>query len=247
VLLREDAAGLEGRRDPLGVAAVDRALAIMGAIAGSDGPCTLAAVAAGTGLYKSTILRLLGSLEGGRYVSRLADGRYIVGPAAFTLGRAYDRHNPLRVHARTVLEQLVEQGSESSSFHVHHGPGSRLCLIRVDSRHPTLDRVHEGDILPLDRGAAGRVLLAFSGEPGPVYDRIRAERIAHSSGEREQGCAAMASPVFAPDGRLAGALSLSGPRDRFSAAMRSTWGPRVVRAAAELTDLLGGSFPEGRP
>ena len=230
-------------RSAAGVAAVDRALAILGAIAASVEPLTLAELAARTGLYKSTILRLLGSLEGADYVARLNDGRYTLGAASAALGSAYSRLNPIVLHAEAVLERLVRDGSESASLHVRHGPETRLCLIRRDSAHPTLDRVREGDVLPLDRGAAGRVLLAFTGAPGQPYEQIRADGIAHSSGEREPGCAGMASPIFTVGGALAGAISLSGPRDRFTDEMRASWGPRLIAAAAEVSTALGGHAP----
>lgn len=238
------AQGIETEQDTRqGVAAVDRALAILGAISASPEPCTLARLSAGTGLYKSTILRLLGSLEPSGYVVRLGDGRYTLGAAAAGLGRAYDRLNPLRIHVRSVLERLVAEGSESASFHVPHGPGTRLCLIRIDSGHATLDRVREGDVMPLNGGAPGRVLLAFAGEPGDRYDRIRAECVGHSDGELNPACAAISSPVFAADGALAGAVSLSGPRERFTDEMRAAWSRRLAAAAAEITRALGGRFP----
>src|SRR5262249_29729982 len=73
-----------------GVAAVERALSIVAALEGSDQPVTLAELAARTGFYKSTILRLLGSLIANGYVMRLPDGSYDLGPTAFRLGVAFN-------------------------------------------------------------------------------------------------------------------------------------------------------------
>ncbi|WP_188772937.1 IclR family transcriptional regulator [Novosphingobium endophyticum] len=226
-----------------GVAAVDRALAIADAIAAGDEPITLAEISRTTGMYKSTILRLIGSLQAAGYVQRLRDGRYALGPAIFRLAVAYERMDPLRQHVLPVLEELVRKGSESASFHTLHGPHNRLCLFRVDSSHPTLDRINSGDILPLERGAAGRILMAFSGRDGSDYDALRAQYFALSIGEREAGCAGMASPVFGPEGNLRGAISLSGAANRFTPEMISEWQPRLLTAAAEVTRSLGGSYP----
>jgi len=226
-------------RESAGVAAVDRALVILGSIADHAEPSTLARLAAATGLYKSTILRLLGSLETAGYVVRLGDGRYTLGAAAHRLGAGYERLNPLRHQVLPVLEELVAAGSESASFHVRHGEEARLCLFRVDSRHATLDRVAAGDILPLDRGAAGRVLLAFAGEPGSPFDTVRSEGFAHSAGERDPSCAGLAAAVFGPQAALLGALSLSGPAERFAPAMIAAWRPRLIAAAARLSVSLG--------
>ena len=72
-----------------GVAAVERALTIVSALERANGPVSLADLSRLTGFYKSTILRLMASLEGNGYVTRLRDGGYDLGPAAFRLGIAY--------------------------------------------------------------------------------------------------------------------------------------------------------------
>ena len=59
-----DAQSTPGRAD--GVAALDRAIAILDAFAAADRSLSLAEIAARTGLYKSTILRLANSLLRGQ-------------------------------------------------------------------------------------------------------------------------------------------------------------------------------------
>lgn len=230
-----------------GVAAVERALAIVGAVEAADGPITLADLARKTGFYKSTILRLLGSLEGAGYVVRLDDGRYDLGFTAFRLGTAFERKNTLRHYVLPVLRRLVAQGTESASFHVRQGQDARLCMFRVNSGHATLDRVEAGGSYPLRAGAGGHILLAFADEPGPRYDMIRAEGLACSLGERDPSCAAVAAPVFGPSRQLAGILSLSGPRDRFGPQEIETMEGLLRVAAMELTRALGGVWPQFRP
>jgi len=66
-----------------GVAAVNRALAILQAFENSVDGMTLTDLMNTTGLYHSTILRLCESLENFRYLKRLPDGRYMLGPTPF--------------------------------------------------------------------------------------------------------------------------------------------------------------------
>ncbi|MEC9431722.1 MAG: IclR family transcriptional regulator C-terminal domain-containing protein [Pseudomonadota bacterium] len=233
-----------------GVAAVDRALSVLAAIEQAEEAPTLSDLSRATGLYKSTILRLLESLQGHGYVSRMQEARYALGPAVRRLGMAYERRNPLRDLIEPVMAELVEAGCESPSFHVRQDARLRLCLFRRESNHSTLDRVHAGDLLPLDRGAAGRVILACDGGEtapgggvgggGEGAAAIRAAGWALSLGERDPDCAGLAAPVYGPHRRLIGALSLSGPRERFSpdniAAMRA----RLIPAAEALSKALGG-------
>lgn len=229
-----------------GVAAVERAFAIVGALEQADEPVTLADLSRTTGLYKSTILRLMTSLEHNSYVTRLRDGRYDLGPTAFRLGLAYERKNGLRALVVPVLQDLVDRGTESASFHIRQDGEHRLCLFRVDSRHSTLDRVAAGDVLSLRAGAAGHILLAFDGEKSERHEEIRATGWALSLGERDPSCAGIAAPVFGPVG-LIGALSLSGPRERFGAKEIESMRAVLLPIAGELTRRLGGTWPRFTP
>jgi DNA-binding IclR family transcriptional regulator len=178
-----------------GVAAVERALSIVGAVERSDRPVTLAELAGSTGFYKSTILRLLGSLLAMGYVTRLPDGSYDLGHTAFRLGAAFTRKNAIGHYVLPALQELVESGTESASFHVRQDADNRVCLFRVNSGHATLDRVEAGESYALLRGAAGHIMLAYEGRTGARYDAIRSDGFDVSLGERDPSCAAVAAPV----------------------------------------------------
>ncbi len=223
-----------------GVAAVERALSIVEAIERADEPLTLTGVAEATGLYKSAVLRMMVTLERRGLVLRRHDQRYVLGPLAFRLGRAYERTNHIEEHLAPLMQALVERGTESPSFHVQQDGESRLCLLRVDSHHSTLDRVRAGDLLPLKRGAAGKVLLRFgAGEPAA----LQGELAEYSFGERDPLCGAVAGPVFGPGGVLLGALSLSGPLDRFTETAVKKMVKPLLEACETATRTLGGTWP----
>ncbi|MGP1613482.1 MAG: IclR family transcriptional regulator [Pollutimonas bauzanensis] len=224
-----------------GVAAVDRALAIVDVIAHRSDPITLADLSRATGYYKSTLLRLIASLEKAALVVRRSDGRYALGRYAHELGRSYEAAYRLTEVMLPVLQDLVNRGSESGSFHVYHDAGSRVCLLRVDSHHSTLDRIRVGDILPLERGAAGKLIKAYHGTGmAPSKEHL----IAISMGERDPNCAAVASPVFGLDNEFCGAISLSGPKERFTPAAVEKMSKMVQKAAAGATQAMGGSWPK---
>lgn len=205
------------KADTLRVAALERALSVLAVFDQHAGPVTLAKLAEVTGLYKSTILRFLVSFESHGYIQRLSDGQYRVGPTLFRLGTIYEKTQSARDLIVETLAHLVAQGTESASFHVRDGQ-QRLCLYRVNSNHTTLDTVRAGDYLPLERGAAGRVLLAFGGAQGGKFEALRAGGISLSEGERDPACWALAAPVFGREHALLGVISLSGPKERFTEA-----------------------------
>jgi DNA-binding IclR family transcriptional regulator len=223
-----------------GVAAVDRALAIVDVITRRSEPITLADLSRATGYYKSTLLRLIASLEKASLVVRRSDGRYALGRYAHDLGRAYEAAYRLTEILLPILQDLVNRGSESGSFHVYHDAQSRVCLLRVDSHHSTLDRIRVGDLLPLSRGAAGKLIQTYHGKGlAPSKDHV----IAISMGERDANCAAVASPIFGLDNEFCGAISLSGPKERFTPEAVSKMSEMVQTAAAKATETLGGIWP----
>lgn len=200
---------------------------------------TLSELSRATKLYKSTILRLLESLERAQYVIRLPDTRYTLGPMASRLGMAYERTNDIAAHVMPVLEELVAAGTESASFHIPYGGDRRLCLLRKDSNHSTLDSVRAGQILPLV-GAAGKVVEAFlTADPATEMHRIG---MVESYGERDPSCAGLACPVIGAEGRFMGALSLSGPIGRFTPEAVARMSPLLLASAQRVSQRFGGNL-----
>jgi DNA-binding IclR family transcriptional regulator len=221
-----------------GVAALDRAIAILGAFTAADRSLSLAEIAARTGLYKSTILRLCGSLLRGQLLERTDDGRYRIGQAAFRLGTLYQRSVVTADILLPVMRELAELSWESVAFYVRSG-NVRMCLYRIESKHPIRYTVREGDVLPLSTGSGGRVLLAFSGEKGEPYEKIRTSFHWLSVGDRDPETAGVSAPVFGPGRTLLGAMTLAGPRSRVDEAfLRRMAGP-LLDAAARATRAFG--------
>ena len=225
-----------------GVAAVDRALSLLAAFSAAHHALTLAELAARTQLYKSTVLRLLASLTHRGLVQQKSDGRYSLGPEIARLHAAYASSFSLADVVLPVLHSLVAATQESAAFHVRQGQ-ARLCLYRVDSPHPVRDHIKAGDLLPIDRGAGARVLDAFADLPERLPGRhyaAQAKAVAERGyfagiGDREPEVAGISAPVFAAGGKLAGALTLTTPANRYQVAHV----PQVLAAAARLSEALG--------
>ncbi|TLF48636.1 IclR family transcriptional regulator [Halomonas urmiana] len=92
------------------VEAVERALTVLEAFDSAQEYFSLAELAQATGFYKSTLLRLLGSLARFDYVQRDAHGRWHLGHAPVRLAR---RHLPGRHLARRIQPLLARLASES--------------------------------------------------------------------------------------------------------------------------------------
>jgi DNA-binding IclR family transcriptional regulator len=223
-----------------GVAAVNRALAILTAFEQDDEGLSLAELSKCTGLYKSTVLRLIQSLIQYDFLRKAGDGRYHIGLAPLVLGSFYLRSLKLADTLLPVMRDLVSLSGEGMSFYVRSGD-MRLCLYRVDSEHEVRDHVRVGDILPLEKGSGGRVLCAFSNMQGDLYKGIRRDCCYASYGERESEIAGISVPVFGPGGTLLGALTLAGPRSRVNASFIENMRIPLLTAAALATASSGGN------
>jgi len=135
---------------------------------------------------------------------------------------------------------LADQTGESVSFYSRHGEVC-VCLHRVDSKHTVRDYVREGDVLPLDRGSGGRILLAFSGAKGKLYETIRKDHCYASVGEPDPETAEISVPIFGSGQLLLGALTLAGPRSRIDKTFISNTCALLLGVAARATSELGGA------
>ncbi|MCA0425092.1 MAG: IclR family transcriptional regulator [Proteobacteria bacterium] len=221
-----------------GVAAVDRAFAILAAFRRGDRSLELTELAARTGLVKSTIMRLAVSLENLGLLARQPDGAYRLGHETLRLGSVYQSSLDLEDHVMPVLEKLVEATEESASFYVRRG-NQRLCLFRVDSPHRLRLVVLAGEMRPMDQSAIAQVLRGF-GTTSTVDPEGRMPPL-YTSGATDPHTAAMAMPVFGADRRQVGALALSGPVARLTNERFAEIAPVLQRMAAELSRSIGCS------
>lgn len=220
------------------VEAVERALGLLDAFAEGPRRQTLSELAQRAGLYPSTALRLAASLERFGYLHRGADGLFRLGPSLLRLGLRYRDGFDLGDYLRPALADLVQRTGESAAFYVRDGE-HRLCLFRHESSRPIRHHVEEGAALPLDRGASGHVLRAYTGGQDTIAQATRTAGYRLSLGERDAETAAIAAPVFGREGRFLGALGIVGPRARIEA-RQGEWPALVMEAAARLSRSLGG-------
>jgi DNA-binding IclR family transcriptional regulator len=223
-----------------GVAAVNRALAILQAFENSVEGMSLAEISTATGLYHSTILRICDSLLHHGYLRRLEDGRFKLGPTPFYLGMLYQESFRLWDFASPILRELVRATGETAAIYIRDGD-YRVCLHRMTQPRSVRMHVREGERVELEKGAAGRVILAFSGKRGRIYDQIRHAHYAISLAERRSETAAIACPVFGVRQSLVCSISLGMPLFRFNKKRFEESLPLVMQAGVALSERLGGN------
>jgi IclR family acetate operon transcriptional repressor len=234
--------------------ATDKVLTVLSAFA-TRPDWDLSSLASTLGLPKSTTHRLLNDLKRQGYVRQLPDSyRYALGYQLARIANAVTPHSILKAAARSALEELAATTGETA-FLVISDNQSAVCLDLVEPRSPIRYSISVGTASPLHRGSSGRVLLAFGVsaardaalsqlEPGERttmeedLEVVRARGWAYTVGELTPGTGAIAVPIFAPDGSLAGCLALGGPEDRLTLAVGETLYPRVRASSDAITAAL---------
>lgn len=206
-----------GKRDAVErpVAAAERTLQILDAFAARQQPLSLGDLAEATGLFKSVIVRYMISFEKMSYARKLPDGRYQMGAKAVQLAAAFEKSLDERLAIENCLARLVAATGESAFFYICDN-NQRLCLFGADS--PRSLRVSQkiGVSIPLDDTSISQVLKQYDRAPDPPA-AFEDGMVRYSIGVFDPLTASISAPVFGRSGRFVGALSVSGPTQRFDA------------------------------
>lgn len=198
-----------------GVEAVNKALLLLRCFNEEQHRLQLKDFADLTGMYKSTILRLLDSLILGGVIVRNVDGAYMLGPTLFYLGGIYRAAFDVETTVKPLINTLGPKLIESLIFYVRVGD-ERVCLYRHNSKMPLRHHIEIGTRYPLSSGSsAAHVLRAWTEPDNPDFVSVRAQGFAESCGERVPGLASISTGLFSLDGRFLGALVISGAAERF--------------------------------
>jgi DNA-binding IclR family transcriptional regulator len=201
---------------------LDRGLRLLQLVADAPGGLTVTEAAARMGVGRAVIYRLVGTLVEHRMVRRDGGGRLRVGLGVLQLAR---RAQPLVADAALpALRRLAERVGATAHLTIAEG-GEAFALAVVEPSWTAFHVAYRtGTRHPLDRGAAGRAILAGRrGERGAVS----------TSGELQQGAYGVAAPVLGVEGLEAsvGVIALA-PLDAASL------GPRVIATADAVARAL---------
>lgn len=242
------------------VQAVERAFAILDAVAGR--PAGITVLSDRLGLPKSTVSRLLATLESLEAVERVDGPRWRVGPGVAALAGTVTPERSLAVLAHPRLVELVAAVGEDAGLAVPDGYDVHY-VDQVESDNPVQVRDWTGTRVPLHAVPSGLVLLAewppdaidaYLGrelerltprtvvEPAAVRRRLEQVRHqGHAWGYEEfaEGIVSVAAPVRDARSKAVAAIHVHGPAYRFPArAAEATVAQHVAAAAAALSAAL---------
>lgn len=247
------------------VHSVDRAISILQVLA-RRGAVGVTQIAEELDVHKSTVFRLLSTLEARGLVDQLATrGQYQLGYGVVQLAAGATRTHDISVVSRPICQELAETVGETVNIAIHDGRE----VINVDqvigsSAVTTVNWV--GQRTPLHTTSCGKVFLAAMSpaELETVLDRglerltdhtivdvsslekqlseVRDRGYAYTIDEHEVGLASVSAPIRALGGEVIAAVVVSGPTFRFEDVTIEVLADQVLSAAAEISERNG--FPK---
>jgi DNA-binding IclR family transcriptional regulator len=232
-----------------------------------SGPLSAKAVALYFRLPRTSIYRLLLTLERRGFVARDDVRGYAVGPVLRSLANGRGGTRDLRNVALPFMRRLAEVFRESVFLTVEQG-GQAVVIEKVAPESPVRLQLEVGQRLPLHAGALGKILLAFgptriSGSmrrmlprlaPGTVTDarrlrpqlaRIRAQGYAITLEEAVPGSWGVGVPLLSGSGSVLASLLLGGPLQRYDPARIPAMIAALQRAARSIVRVfdVGSAAP----
>jgi IclR family acetate operon transcriptional repressor len=242
---------------------IDRAAALLDALAREGGMASLKVLSADASLHPSTASRILTSLMAHGYVERQGSGKYKLGVRLLQLAAKVETQLDVRREAPPIMEWLRDQVGETVNLSLRDRD-EVVYVERVSSSQMMRVEQVVGSRAPLHLTAVGKLFLGLGGDAEvlgyalrtglPQYTRnsikdaetlmkeVRKARgvgFAYDDEEAELGVGCIGALVRNAQGEAVAGLSVSAPRHR----RQDQWVPLVLEAARRISARLG--FAEG--
>lgn len=248
------------------VQSVDRAVTVL-EILGRDGSVGVSELARRMDIHKSTVSRLLATLERRGIVEQQADGvQYGLGVGLVRLARSVADDMDVVALARPVAEELSRATGETVNLSLLEG-GEVVNVDEVNLSDSVLAVSWLGRHTSLHNAANGKIFLAYLGDieverilagdleattehtvtdPAELRRQlagIRETGHAWQYEELEAGLSAVAAPVRGADGAVLATISVAGPSFR----MTEDRVPELTRLTVEAADSVSRKLGRSEP
>jgi len=240
-----------------GTQAIDRASSLLVAVLDAGDDVAFAELVQTVGLPKSTVSRMLKSLEAHGLVRRGKNAAVRPGPV-ITRYATSGRGDRLARIAQPHLDRLGELTRETVNLAL---PGVHAVeqISQVDSKFLLGSVNWIGQAVPFHCSALGKVFLAYGVAdlpPGRLERRaertittrerlefdlqmVRQRSYAVADSELEPGLVAVAAPIFNHSGSVVAAISVSGPSARLNRERIPEVGQLLVEEVSQISHELG--------
>jgi len=240
------------------VRAVERALQILGCFDDDHPERGVSEIAQEVGLHKATAHRIMTTLLNSGYLERTADEqKYRLGVYLADLGSKVIRRLDVRHEALPYMAQLIEQWDETCDlglfdqgqvFYIEVMRGSHTLTIaaavgqRLPAHCTASGKLFLAHLLPHELDALlGQPLAAYTGRTltsasalRQQFEVIRQQGYGFDDEEFEVGIRAVSAPIYDTEGKIAAAMSVTGP----TSSLTPDRIPDIARSLIEATQAV---------
>jgi IclR family transcriptional regulator, KDG regulon repressor len=243
---------------------INRAIQTLNSLMSNKNEMGLTELSKKLNLHKSTVHRILVTLEDEGLVARNnISQKYRLGMKLFEFGNIVKEQIEIKKHALPFMEGLARKTEESIDLNIMLD-GKRVSIEKIESPHDVRRIIQLGKNLPLYCGGSGKAILAFltnseieriiqkenliAFAPNTITDpekliehlqEIRRKGYALSFEERILGSASIAAPIFDYSGKVIASISISGPITRFTKKKIPEFISLVQESATDISNSLG--------
>jgi IclR family acetate operon transcriptional repressor len=234
-----------------------RVMTLIKALAESRNGLTLTELSISSDIPKSSLANLLRALSEGGFVES-ENKLYFLGTEMFRITTMIGRSNRFPANSHHILERLRRESGETALIGVSNAALEYLVYVDVaESDNSLRFSPNLGERRPIQKAAAGKVLIAFSNTqqleafyvqakllPELAFDvfvdeiqQIRAQRYCISSSS-VPGVTAIMVPVFTKDSTVIASVGVSGPSERITI-NKAAYLKLALQAARDMSERQG--------
>ncbi|MEA4813086.1 MAG: IclR family transcriptional regulator [Anaerolineaceae bacterium] len=237
---------------------LNRIISVLDCFGDSQPSRSIVEISDATALPYSTAGRLLQNLKSVGLINQDSKTKeYRLGPKMLSWATAYLSKLDLLELSKSYLQELQTCTNETISLYVLE-QFERICVARIESKHPIRMVAEIGERMPLHLGAAGKIFLlqmtdeqrndyykAKSLDPTAIsklvhaYESIKKAGYSTSFGERVAEAASIAAPIYDFQNRIIAVINISGPVQRMDDNTITKFAKQILNSANELSCEFG--------
>ena len=241
------------------VVMTEKIFTVLEAVGKTKGTNSVSVIQKLTGLPRSTVHRILQSMEKSGMIVYRQDKGYSISQKLQLLCLSSNQNTDFLEVMIPLVKEIAEKTQETVSVNVLENM-ERICIYRVEGRKRAINNVHMGERGPLFSGSTGRVLTAslsplkfekaliYGEENGTItaankkeviakVETCRQDGYAVSMEERYEGCWSIAVPIVSGITReTLGALSVNSVISSYSEDVKDMY-IKMLREASQKAGL----------
>ncbi|PHC94087.1 IclR family transcriptional regulator [Bacillus pseudomycoides] len=216
-----------------------------------------------TGMPKTSVYRLIGSLEEMGFLQKTTRGTYRLGLVFLRFGQLVSKRLSVRNIAKPYMKKLRDSLGQAVNLIIQDA-NEAIYIEKMDGDQPVRVYTEIGRRAPLYAGACPRILLSYFSEDDQMQyiEKVQLQRFADgtivdkeelqsllckakregytiSYSEFENHTAAIAAPIFASDGSVIAGISISGLEIEYNESTIPNFITKVKETAHQISKELG--------